>query len=134
MSSTAAGRRTHAPAHRVLAVLALTAALAAAVGLVRTATARAATVGSSELTAGWALRSAEPGLSRRLFHAYFLSATHSQHNLVRIEIRNEIHHDRHDREAVKVGRANHNELQFADGVGAGKRNFCEAEKEYLYQN
>src|SRR5205823_2589110 len=58
MSSTAAGRRTHAPAHRVLAVLALTAALAAAVGLVRTATARAATVGSTELTAGWALRSA----------------------------------------------------------------------------
>jgi exo-1,4-beta-D-glucosaminidase len=58
MSSTAAGRRAQVPAHRVLAILALTVALAAAVGLVRATAARAATVGSAELRSGWALRSA----------------------------------------------------------------------------
>lgn len=58
MSTIAAGRRPQAPAHRVLAVLLLTVSLAVTVGLVRAGTARAATVGSTELSGGWALHSA----------------------------------------------------------------------------
>jgi exo-1,4-beta-D-glucosaminidase len=58
MSTIAAGRRPQVPAYRVLAIIALTVSLAAVVGLVRAGTARAATVGSTDLSAGWALRSA----------------------------------------------------------------------------